>query len=317
MNKQPHCLLEFIIVLDEKANKSNKFCVCQECVIGSSYENAYNNKFANTKELVRHHLKNCIYFKQKYSESEQAEILVKSDKVVSTTNNSFQESINNNSATESEVSLPLSKDQQKHFEQLSLKATVSYSLAFFWIENPEIKVLIEFLYPPVKLPSQKKLGGQILAEYAQNITKSIKEIAQSDKNCVTLAYDCWKNIKKELIFKSVLITSKGKILVWSAEDILNECMKWPDVLLEPYMALLNKLQQDKDCLTEVLHSFGWIVHYYKSWFGKPPHSILHELQHYESEEYPFDKETFDQYSGNMLNYWSFCKEIAVELHLVA
>ncbi|CAG8548654.1 20703_t:CDS:2 [Cetraspora pellucida] len=124
------------------------------------------------------------------------------------------------------------------------------------------------------------------------------------------------------------------------------------------MASLNKLQQDKGCLTEVLHSFGWvcqviksiinqdlknyllmklkkrwlawkqpllllsfllhlsyhntqfnqnidglsfmhigewIVHYYKSWFGKPPCSILHELQYYESEEYPFDKETFDQY----------------------
>ncbi|CAG8725066.1 17274_t:CDS:2, partial [Cetraspora pellucida] len=61
----------------------------------------------------------------------------------------------------------------------------------------------------------------------------------------------------------------------------------------------------------------WIVHYYKSWFGKPSHSILYELQYYESEEYPFNKETFDQYGGNMLNYWSFCKGIAVELHLVA
>ncbi|CAG8712401.1 16239_t:CDS:2, partial [Cetraspora pellucida] len=104
MGKQPHHLSEFIIVLDEKANKSNKFCVCQECVIGSSYEDAYNNRFANTQELVRRHLKNCIYFKQKYSKSEQAEILAKSDKVVSTTNNSFQESIDDNSATESEVS---------------------------------------------------------------------------------------------------------------------------------------------------------------------------------------------------------------------
>ncbi|CAG8849568.1 24236_t:CDS:1, partial [Racocetra persica] len=47
--KQPHRLSEFIIVLDEKANKSNKFCVCQECVIGSSYEDAYNNRFANTQ----------------------------------------------------------------------------------------------------------------------------------------------------------------------------------------------------------------------------------------------------------------------------
>ncbi|CAG8848754.1 33571_t:CDS:1, partial [Racocetra persica] len=164
----------------------------------------------------------------------------------------FQESIDDNSATESEVSSvasslqsdkfrskknrmdryllwPLSKDQQKHFEQLLLKATVSCGLAFFWVENPEIKVLFEFLYPPVKLPSRKKLGGRILAEYVQNITKSIKEIAQSDKNGVTLAYDGWKNIKKESIFGSVLITSKGKILVWSAEDISNERTKWPDV----------------------------------------------------------------------------------------
>ncbi|CAG8835635.1 12780_t:CDS:2, partial [Racocetra persica] len=185
-------------------------------------------------------------------ESEQAEILAKSDKVVSTTNNSFQESIDDNSATESEVSSvasslqsdkfrskknkmdryllrPLSEDQQKHFKQLLLKATVLCGLAFFWVENPEIKALFEFLYPPVKLPSRKKLCGQILAEYAQNITKSIKEIAQSDKNGVTLTYDGWKNIKKESIFGSVLIISKGKILVWSAEDISNERTKWPDV----------------------------------------------------------------------------------------
>ncbi|CAG8725064.1 17273_t:CDS:2 [Cetraspora pellucida] len=218
MGKQPYHLLEFIIMLDEKANKSNKFCVCQECVIGSSYKDVYNNRFANTQGLVH----------------------------------PFQESIDDNSATESEVSLvasslqsdkfrskknridryllwPLSEDQQKHFKQLLLKATVSCSLAFFWIKNPEIKVLFEFLYLPVKLPLQKKLGGRILAEYAQNITKSIKEIAQSNKNSVTLAYDGWKNIKKESIFRSVLITSKGKILVWSAKDISNECMKWPDV----------------------------------------------------------------------------------------
>ncbi|CAG8697960.1 22943_t:CDS:2, partial [Racocetra persica] len=89
------------------------------------------------------------------------------------------------------------------------------------------------------------------------------------------------------------------------------------VLLEPYMASLNKLQRDKGCLTEVLHSFRWIVHYYKSWFGKPPYSILYELQYYENEEYPFNKEFFDQFGGNVLQYWNFCKGVAVELHLVA
>ncbi|CAG8718774.1 2068_t:CDS:2, partial [Gigaspora rosea] len=77
------------------------------------------------------------------------------------------------------------------------------------------------------------------------------------------------------------------------------------------MASLNKLQQDKGYRTEVLHSFRWVcqvikdildeelndylltklekryiddlsfahmgrcvIHYYKSWFGKSPRSIL-------------------------------------------
>ncbi|CAG8791821.1 42223_t:CDS:2 [Gigaspora margarita] len=221
MGKQPYRLSEFIIVLDEKANKSNKFCVCQECVFGSSFDEAYNDKFANTQELVHQHLKNCIYFKQKNSESEQAEILAKSNKEVLATNNSLYEN--------RYLLWPLEEDQQKNFEQLLLKATVSCGWAFSWIENPEVKALFEFLFPLVKLPSRKLLSGQILAEYAKNTTESIKETAQNETNGVTLAYDGWKNIKKESIFGSVLITSIGNILVWSAENISNECTRWPDV----------------------------------------------------------------------------------------
>ncbi|CAG8665042.1 11512_t:CDS:2, partial [Cetraspora pellucida] len=58
MGKPPHHLSEFIIVLEEKANKSNKYCVCKECISGSSYAEAEKNKFANTQELVRRYLKN-------------------------------------------------------------------------------------------------------------------------------------------------------------------------------------------------------------------------------------------------------------------
>ncbi|CAG8465886.1 7351_t:CDS:2 [Cetraspora pellucida] len=120
MGKQPHHLSEFIIMLDEQANKSNKFSICQEHVLGYSYKEAYNNKFANIQKLVCHHLKNCIYFKQKYNKSEQAEILAKLDKVVLATNNSFQKSIDDNSATGSEVSLATSSLQSK-FQHKKIK----------------------------------------------------------------------------------------------------------------------------------------------------------------------------------------------------
>lgn len=65
------------------------------------------------------------------------------------------------------------------------------------------------------------------------------------------------------------------------------------------------------------HMGQWIVHYYKSWFGKPPRSILRELQNYKNKDYPFNEETFNQFNGDVLRYWNFCKGFAIELHLVA
>ncbi|CAG8815984.1 23035_t:CDS:2, partial [Dentiscutata erythropus] len=73
---------------------------------------------------------------QKYNESEQAEILAKSDKVDSATNNSFQESTDDNSATGSEIFSTANSLQSDKF-----RATVSCGWAFSWIENPEIKML--------------------------------------------------------------------------------------------------------------------------------------------------------------------------------
>ncbi|CAG8708181.1 19523_t:CDS:2, partial [Gigaspora rosea] len=154
-----------------------------ECISGSSYAEAEKHKFANTQEL------------QKYSESEQQEILEKPDKSILVT--TIQEESNNNSKASSSKSStasvrknvidryclrPLNEDQQKHFEQLILKATVSCGWAFSWVENSEVKALFQFIHPLIKLPSRKNLSGQILAESAQKITESTKEIAKNDKN---------------------------------------------------------------------------------------------------------------------------------------
>ncbi|RIB18063.1 hypothetical protein C2G38_2185634 [Gigaspora rosea] len=211
MGKPPHRLSDFIIVLEENANKSNKYCICRECILGSLYAEAEKHKFANTQELVHRYLKDCIYFKQKYSKSKQQEILEKPDKSISVTSNPIQEESDDNSKASSSKSStasvrknvidcyclrPLNEDQQKHFEQHILKATVSCCWAFSWVENPEVKALFQFIHSLIKLPSRKNLSGQILAESTQKITKSTKEIAKNDKNGVTLAYNGWKILKK-------------------------------------------------------------------------------------------------------------------------
>ncbi|CAG8466093.1 9972_t:CDS:2 [Cetraspora pellucida] len=98
------------------------------------------------------------------------------------------------------------------------------------------------------------------------------------------------------------------------------------------MALLNKLKRDKSYLTDVLHGFGWICQVIKgisnqdlrnylitklekrwlAWkqpllllsfllysFNKFLCSILCELKYYKNEEYLFNRETFDQFGGNL------------------
>ncbi|CAG8724157.1 17363_t:CDS:2 [Cetraspora pellucida] len=331
MGKQPYHLTDFIIILDKKVNKSNKFCICKCCVLGSLYNDAMNNKFANTQELVRCYLKNCIYFKQAYSESEQAKILKKSNKLnrknsqKSSDNNTFSDissSLLKNSTFTSNQQFsnkkhtinryclqPLSKDQQKQFEQLLLQVTVSCSSAFSWIDNPEIKAFFKFLHPLVKLPSQKDLSSQILEKSAQKINISIQEAALKDTNGVTLAYnkdisnertrwfdvqckteDMLNNLNKKGIKVNAIVTDCASqyeaakthaalknLATKIEEDNDKDLNDFPEILLtyisnneswnnlmqlksllEPYMASLNKLQQDKSCLSDILHSFSWI-----------------------------------------------------------
>ena len=60
-----HSLTEYIIILKEKANKSNYCALCRFC----------RTKITNTKKLVISHLKNCTIFKEQYTEYERELIL--------------------------------------------------------------------------------------------------------------------------------------------------------------------------------------------------------------------------------------------------
>lgn len=49
----------------------------------------------------------------------------------------------------------------------------------------------------------------------------------------------------------------------------------------------------------------WIIYYYSAWFGNTPNSILYELDMYRKQLYPFNIATFNNFKGNVLNYWEF------------
>ncbi|CAG8818589.1 25859_t:CDS:1, partial [Gigaspora rosea] len=71
-----HRLTDLFIILDEKANKSNKFAVCRLCIKGSSYDEAYKKRITNTLRECKRHLVSCQHFIAEYpNETERNKIL--------------------------------------------------------------------------------------------------------------------------------------------------------------------------------------------------------------------------------------------------
>ena len=64
--------------------------------------------------------------------------------------------------------------------------------------------------------------------------------------------------------------------------------------------------------------FGqWLIYYYRAWSGKEPKCILKEFDNFRLENYPFNLITWNQFNGDIFQYWSFVYASTNELGLVA
>ena len=250
--KPPHRLTPYVEVLSIRVNKSNKAAVCKACISKLGRELALERSvFTNTKTCAKAHLKKCPQFAEQYSEEARSGILYGSDEEnpnmdtssvtnSSTASRSFLSSSSEVTATshkplshsvrqsrnrssrgliENYLARDLNSAEYVIFEHHLLKATVSNGWAFRWIENPEVIALFKFLNPVISLPGRRALAGHILLSHSEELQQ--KQVVDAKKEEVgnTLAFDGWKNVNHQEILGSVLITSKGKVLVWGAEDI--------------------------------------------------------------------------------------------------
>jgi len=117
---------------------------------------------------------------------------------------------------------PFSDNDKSHFENLVLRMIVSNGLPFTFMENQETRDIFNFMMPTLKLPNRRAISDRILSKISVNITEEILQKACADKIGVTAAFDGWTNIKREHLFGVVLITSRGKPLIWNASDISNQ-----------------------------------------------------------------------------------------------
>jgi len=107
---------------------------------------------------------------------------------------------------------------------------ISNGLPFSFINNEDTKALFKFVAPDIKLPTHKRLGGQILLDTSKNLQETILKIAQSDEYGVTIAVDGWSNVKQEKLWGVVLITSDGRPLIWGAQEVTSERSQTQDVI---------------------------------------------------------------------------------------
>ncbi|CAB4399228.1 unnamed protein product [Rhizophagus irregularis] len=65
------------------------------------------------------------------------------------------------------------------------------------------------------------------------------------------------------------------------------------------------------------HIGQWLKFYFESWFNSKPKSILAELIKYKREEDPYDMDSFNQFKGNLVDFWESTSGIGPELARVA
>jgi len=110
-----------------------------------------------------------------------------------------------------------------------LNSTINNGWSFRWVENQSSQKMINFANPELKLPSRKVLAGRILNTNSENIKDALISTAQKDEFGVTVCFDGWKNVKKQEIMGSVLITSDGQVLIWGGEDVSRNRLRWEEI----------------------------------------------------------------------------------------
>lgn len=234
MGRNRHKWSGYFKILDELANKSNKAAICYACLEALGGE---AKKITNKANLCYNHLKSCPNFAKKYTTEELEKILQIDNesnyesseedtvkKIKQTESQNVAKPVKRKSQTSVSQYLcrPLADDIQQQFERHLICGTVVNGLPFKWIQDDNIVAAFKLVNPAIQLPSRHKLSRSILKKEV-NITKEQFELLAKDDNIgVTLVYDGWKNVVKQKIMGTILITSKGKALVWNAEDVSSE-----------------------------------------------------------------------------------------------
>ncbi|CAG8662633.1 17122_t:CDS:2, partial [Cetraspora pellucida] len=197
--------------------------------------------------------------------------------------------------------------------------------AFNWVEKKSSIAMLKYKNPNLVIPSHHTLEGHVIKNATQKLYLELALKAINDNIGVLLAFDGWKNILKQNIFETVLITSSGEVLIWNVKDISIELERTINIMFkvekllkelkdqqikEQPLLILSFLLYPDICLTRFKLPINgityaeigkWIIYYYCAWFGNSPKKIIAKLQDYQDELFPFSKNEWNFFKGVILN----------------
>ncbi|CAG8816915.1 12834_t:CDS:2, partial [Cetraspora pellucida] len=229
----PHPFTPYIKII-YALNLKTVYTICKWCEQKHSKTYAIENtQCVNKKDRLRPHFQNCLSFKAAVSKDEYEKLMriTESSKLKSKTSSSSFKSkkINSQNIVQQPMQPYLAQEYSlvdiSHFEKLVLNATIENGWSFNWVEKESSIAMLKFKNP---------------------------NLATHDIVGVSLAFDGWKNILKQNILRTVLITSSDEVLIWSVQDISAELDRTTNVISKIEVFLENlKTQQIKVVVGEI------------------------------------------------------------------
>ncbi|CAG8641432.1 4309_t:CDS:2, partial [Scutellospora calospora] len=96
---------------------------------------------------------------------------------------------------------------------------------------------------------------------------------------------------------------------WEQPLLILSYLLHPDICLTQFNLLIDSIT-----FAEIGR---WVIYYYYAWFGDLLKKIIAEIQDYQDEVFPFSKNKWNQFEGDILKYWKYCAEIHYKLSSVA
>ncbi|GAV06509.1 hypothetical protein RvY_16484-1 [Ramazzottius varieornatus] len=180
-------------------NSKLRQATCKHCV-EAGVKNA--KPIRGDKSRMEQHLKKCAHVPRTVREK-HFPVTVKRASATETSTELATKRVRSQSSLLGFVARPLTKDEQKQFEELYGDACVSCNILFSAADDARMERLLKFVRPSVVIPSRFTVSRRIVPARIAEATSEVTSKLTGQK-FLTLTFDGYKNVNRDKILGFLL-----------------------------------------------------------------------------------------------------------------